>query len=294
MKQLVGKEILNDPFMNKGTAFTYEERKKYGLTGLLPTVVRTLEEQVRIEYEKVSQYETDYEKNKYLMQIYNMNRVLYYRLVEDHLVELMPIIYTPTIADAVMNFSRDYERPNEAVYLDTDHPEDISQALQNGAAGLDNIDLMVITDGEGVLGIGDWGIEGVMISVGKLAVYTAAGGMNPERVLPVIVDNGTNREELLKDAEYIGKKCTRKTGEEYYSFIEKLVQESEKLFPGVLFHWEDFGRGNAGRRNEVRGGGRSPPPREDRPTGHNARGSPGKIVTLVNSEPASSDKETMI
>ena len=246
MKQLVGKEILNDPFMNKGTAFTYEERKKYELTGLLPTVVRTLEEQVRIEYEKVSQYETDYEKNKYLMQIYNMNRVLYYRLVEDHLVELMPIIYTPTIADAVMNFSRDYERPNEAVYLDTDHPEDISQALQNGAAGLDNIDLMVITDGEGVLGIGDWGIEGVMISVGKLAVYTAAGGMNPERVLPVIVDNGTNREELLKDAEYIGKKCTRKTGEEYYSFIEKLVQESEKLFPGVLFHWEDFGRGNAG------------------------------------------------
>jgi len=223
MKQLMGKEILNDPFMNKGTAFTYEERKKYGLTGLLPTVVRTLEEQVQIEYEKVCQYETDYEKNKYLMQIYNMNRVLYYRLVEDHLVELMPIIYTPTIADAVMNFSHDYERPNEAVYLDTDHPEDIRQALQNGAAGLDNIDLMVITDGEGVLGIGDWGIEGVMISVGKLAVYTAAGGMNPERVLPVIVDNGTNREELLKDAEYIGKKCTRKTGEEYYSFIEKLV-----------------------------------------------------------------------
>ena len=246
MKQLVGKEILNDPFMNKGTAFTYEERKKYGLTGLLPTVVRTLEEQVRIEYEKVSQYETDYAKNKYLMQIYNMNRVLYYRLVEDHLVELMPIIYTPTIADAVMNFSHDYERPNEAVYLDTDHPEDIRQALQNGAAGLDEIDLMVITDGEGVLGIGDWGIEGVMISVGKLAVYTVAGGMNPERVLPVIVDNGTNREELLSDEDYIGKKSLRKTGEEYYSFIENLVQEAEKLFPGVLFHWEDFGRENAG------------------------------------------------
>ena len=246
MKQIQGKELLNDPFMNKGTAFTYEERKKYRLTGLLPTDVRTLEEQVQIEYEKVSQYETDYEKNKYLMMIYNMNRVLYYRLVKDHLVELMPIIYTPTIADSVMNFSRDYERPNEAVYLDTDHPEDIRQALQNGALGLDNIDLMVITDGEGVLGIGDWGIEGVMISVGKLAVYTVAGGMNPERVLPVIVDNGTNREELLNDAYYIGKKSTRKTGEEYYTFIEKLVQEAEKLFPGVLFHWEDFGRGNAG------------------------------------------------
>ena len=246
MKQLKGKELLYDPFLNKGTAFTYKERKTYELTGLLPTVVRTLEEQVRIEYEKVSQYETDYEKNKYLMQIYNMNRILYYRLVEDHLVELMPIIYTPTIADAVMNFSHDYERPNEAVYLDTDHPEDIREALQNGAEGLDHIDLMVITDGEGVLGIGDWGIEGVMISVGKLAVYTVAGGMNPERVLPVIVDNGTNREELLRDADYIGKKSIRKTGEEYYFFIEKLVQEAEKLFPGVLFHWEDFGRGNAG------------------------------------------------
>ena len=245
MAQLMGKELLNNPFLNKGTAFSEEERKEYGLTGLLPTAVRTLEEQVEIEYAKVSRLTTDYEKNGYLMSVYNMNRVLYYRLVKDHLEELMPVIYTPTIADAVMNFSDDYERPNEAVYLDADHPEQIRQALINGAAGLENIDLMVITDGEGVLGIGDWGIEGVMISVGKLAVYTVAGGMNPKRVLPVVVDNGTNRKELLESPHYIGNRHERRTGEGYYRFIDQLVKDAEDLFLGVLFHWEDFGRGNA-------------------------------------------------
>ena len=131
MAQLMGKELLNNPFLNKGTAFSEEERKEYGLTGLLPTAVRTLEEQVEIEYAKVSRLTTDYEKNGYLMSVYNMNRVLYYRLVKDHLEELMPVIYTPTIADAVMNFSDDYERPNEAVYLDADHPEQIRQVLFN-------------------------------------------------------------------------------------------------------------------------------------------------------------------
>ena len=246
MITLRGKELLNNPFQNKGTAFTEEERKKYGLTGMLPTAVRTLEEQVEITYAKVSSYEQAYEKNKYLMQIYNQNRVLYYKLVEEHLVELMPVIYTPTIADAVMNFSHDYERPNEAVYLDGDHPENIREALKNGAQGLEDIDLMVITDGEGVLGIGDWGIEGVMISVGKLAVYTVAGGMNPKRVLPVVIDNGTERKELLEDPHYIGNKHKRRTGEEYLRFIDQLVQDASELFPGVLFHWEDFGRGNAG------------------------------------------------
>ncbi len=242
-----GKEILANPFLNKGTAFTQEERQQLGLTGLLPTAFRTLEQQSDIEYAKVSKLETPYEKNKYLMTIYNSNRILYYRIVVDHLSELMPVIYTPTIADAVTNFSADYENPNEAVYLDGDHPEQIRAALENGAKDLEAVDLMVITDGEGVLGIGDWGICGVMISVGKLAVYTAAGGMNPKRVLPVVIDNGTNREELLNDPNYLGAKHPRREGAEYDKFIAQLVKDASDLFPGVLFHWEDFGRGNANR-----------------------------------------------
>ncbi|WP_239255360.1 NAD-dependent malic enzyme [Listeria ilorinensis] len=245
MTQLKGKALLAQPFFNKGTAFTEEERARYGLHGLLPTAVLTLEEQVALEYEKIIDLASDYQKNQHLMAIYNTNRMLYYAIVGAHMVEFLPVIYTPTIADSVTRFSRDYMWPNDAVYLDSDHPERIEEALIAASEGLEQVDLLVITDGEGVLGIGDWGIGGVMISVGKLSVYTIAAGMNPERVLPIVIDNGTHRAELLDDPYYLGKKEPRKTGQSYLSYIDQFIQIAQKLFPKVLFHWEDFGRGNA-------------------------------------------------
>ncbi|WP_099222750.1 NAD-dependent malic enzyme [Listeria costaricensis] len=245
MTHLKGKALLEQPFLNKGTAFTEEERTRHGMHGLLPTAVRTLAEQVQLEYEKMGDLADNYQKNQHLMALYNTNRTLYYAIVAAHVTELLPVIYTPTIADSVTRFSRDYVWPNDAVYLDSDHPERIRQALVAGAENLEQVDLLVITDGEGVLGIGDWGIGGVMISVGKLSVYTIAAGMNPGRVLPIVIDNGTNRAELLDDRYYLGKKAPRKTGQSYLAFIDQFIQIAKELFPKVLFHWEDFGRGNA-------------------------------------------------
>lgn len=239
------RESICNPFFNRGTAFTEDERKKYNLTGMLPTNVRTLNEQLSLEYQKIMSKPTDYQKNLYLMDIYNTNRVLFYRLIIENLEQLLPIVYTPTIADSVMNYSIDFKNPNGAVFLDINHPENISTCLKNASKNLENIDLFVITDGEGVLGIGDWGIGGVMISVGKLAVYTVASGMNPKTVLPIVIDNGTERQELLNDPYYIGNRQHRKTGEQYYSYIDRFIEEALKLFPNVLFHWEDFGRENA-------------------------------------------------
>lgn len=245
MESLKGKSLLNHPFYNKGTAFTEEERTQYQLEGLLPTKVRTLEEQIDLEYGSLSKIEDNYKKNQYLMNIYNTNRTLFYAIVSAHLVELLPVIYTPTIADSVMKYSHDYKVPNDAVFLDVNHPETIKASLQNATSDLEQIDLLVITDGEGVLGIGDWGINGVMISVGKLAVYTVASGLNPRHVLPIVIDNGTNRQELLDDPNYLGNRHARKTGQEYLDYIDAFIKEAENLFPDVLFHWEDFGRSNA-------------------------------------------------
>lgn len=245
METLRGKALLNHPFYNKGTAFTEEEREKYQLQGLLPTKVRSLEEQTNLEYASLSKITDNYKKNQYLMNIYHTNRILFYALVSKHLVELLPIIYTPTIADSVMKYSSDYKVPNDAVFLDVNHPETIKASLLNATTDLEQIDLLVITDGEGVLGIGDWGINGVMISVGKLAVYTVASGLNPRHVLPIVIDNGTNREALLNDPDYLGNRHPRKTGTEYLTYIDAFIKEAKALFPGVLFHWEDFGRSNA-------------------------------------------------
>lgn len=236
---------LKDPFMNKGTAFSMIERKKLGLMGTLPSVVHSLEEQVEIEYLKIKQHPDDFSKSKYLTNLYNINRTLYFAVVEQHIKELLPIIYTPTIADSVMSFSENYLWNNDALYLDSEHPSDIEEKLTNATQNFDELDLMVITDGEGVLGIGDWGINGVMISVGKLCVYTVAAGINPKKVLPVIIDNGTNRQELLKSPIYLGKKKNRLEGEKYLQFIDHFVEVSTRLFPNILLHWEDFGRDNA-------------------------------------------------
>lgn len=251
-----GKAILNNPFLNKGTAFSLAERADLEIEGLLPSAVQTLAQQIEVTYAQLSQLESRYAKNKFLMNLYNTNRILYYALVGEHVKELLPVIYTPTIADSVREFSTDFIRPNDAVYLDVNHPETIEAVLKNASHDLEQVDLLVITDGEGVLGIGDWGVQGVMISVGKLAVYTVAAGMDPRRVLPIVIDNGTNRKELLEDPNYLGNRQERKTGQEYWDYIDQFVTTAKTLFPKVLFHWEDFGRGNASvilekYRNEV-------------------------------------------
>ncbi|CZQ83501.1 NAD-dependent malic enzyme [Trichococcus ilyis] len=245
MSKTNGKDLLRQPFLNKGTAFTLEERAELGLDGLLPTAVRTLEEQSEIVYAQLGQLDDAYSKQKHLMGIYDQNRVLFYHVIGKHVTELLPVIYTPTIADTVMNYSRDYQLPQDAVYLDVNRPEAIREALLNGSKDMAEIKMMVITDGEGVLGIGDWGIQGVAISIGKLAVYTVASGLNPQQVLPIVIDAGTNNEQLLEDPFYLGNKHKRVTGEAYYPFIETFVEEASALFPDVLFHWEDFGRDNA-------------------------------------------------
>lgn len=158
---------------------------------------------------------------------------------------MLPIIYTPTIAEAVREYSRTYATPKDAVYLSVNEPERIEQSLKNGTADLSNIKLMVITDGEGVLGIGDWGINGAAISIGKLAVYTVAAGIDPSEVLPVVIDAGTNNQGLLDAPNYLGNKHKRIHGDEYLNYIDQFVQTASRLFPNVLFHWEDFGRDHA-------------------------------------------------
>lgn len=247
MINLKGQDLLRNPFLNKGTAFTEEEREKYGLTGLLPSTVRTLDEQEQIAYERTKAFEDNLEKHNYLMNLFDINRTLFYYVVGKHVTEFLPIIYTPTIGDAVINYSKNYETPKDAVFLSINHPENIKKSIEAGLKDLDEIKLIVVTDGEGVLGIGDWGIQGVDISIGKLAVYTVAAGVSPKNVLPVVIDAGTNNEKLLNDPLYTGNKHKRVTGEKYDNFIDEFVKISTELFPEVLMHWEDFGRGNARR-----------------------------------------------
>lgn len=245
MKKLVGLELLRNPFLNKGTAFTMEEREKYGLTGLLPSSVMTIEEQADVLYERLKKLEDNLEKHYFLMNIYDTNRTLLYYLAGKHVTELLPILYTPTIGDAVINYSKSYDTPKDAVFLSVNNPEGIRKSIEAAITDLKDIELIVVTDGEGVLGIGDWGVQGVDISIGKLIVYTLAAGVNPKKVLPVVIDAGTNNETLLKDPSYVGNKHKRITGPKYDEFIDIFVNECLDLFPQVLIHWEDFGRGTA-------------------------------------------------
>ncbi len=237
-------EILNNPFLNKGTAFTMEERKENGLIGLLPPYVQTIEEQADQAYQHYLQKPSDLEKRLFLMEIFNTNRTLFYYLFNQHIVEFNPIVYDPTIADTIENYSQLFVDPQYAAYLDINHPENIEETLKN-AAGDRDIRLIVATDAEGILGIGDWGVQGVDISVGKLMVYTAAAGIDPASVVPLVIDAGTNRQELLDDPMYLGNRHQRVRGDKYYDFIDKFVQTAESLFPKLYLHWEDFGRSNA-------------------------------------------------
>ena len=237
-------DILNNPFLNKGTAFTMEERSKLGLIGLLPPYVQTIEEQAQQTYAQMQTKSNNLEKRLFLMQIFNTNRTLFYYMFSQHLAEFNPIVYDPTIADTIENYSDLFIDPQYAAYLDINHPENIEATLKN-AAGDREIRLIVVTDAEGILGIGDWGTNGVDISVGKLMVYTAAAGIDPSMVLPLVIDAGTNRKELLENPNYLGNRHERVRGNRYYDFVDQFVQTAERLFPKLYLHWEDFGRSNA-------------------------------------------------
>lgn len=239
-----GHDILNNPFLNKGTAFTMEERKELGLLGILPPYVQTIEEQAEQAYQHFLRKPSNLEKRHFLMEIFNTNRTLFYYLFNQHIVEFNPIVYDPVIAETIEEYSELYVDPQYAAYLDINHPENIEETLKN-AAGDRDIRLIVVTDGEGILGIGDWGVQGVDISVGKLMIYTAAAGIDPASVMPIVIDAGTNRKELLKNPMYLGNRHERVTGDKYYEFIDKFVQTAENMFPKLYLHWEDFGRSNA-------------------------------------------------
>jgi len=241
---LRGKELLSNPFLNKGTAFTRKEREELGLEGLLPPQVLTLDEQVKRVYEQYSIRTTNLFKNGLLYDLYNRNVVLFYRLLKDHLSEMLPIVYTPTVGEAIEQYSQVYRRPG-GLYLSIDDQDGIETAFKNLGHAKNEIDLIVVTDSESILGIGDQGIGGINISIGKLAVYTAAAGINPSRVLPVVLDVGTNNKALADDPFYIGNEFPRVRGERYDEFIDAFVSTARKFHPDVLLHWEDLGNVNA-------------------------------------------------
>lgn len=239
-----GFELLDDAFLNKGTAFTESERKKLGLEGLLPPCVEDIETQAQRIYRQMERKTSLIEKRRFLMEVFNFNRTLFFHVFSEHLVELMPIVYDPVIAESIEQYSGQFVNPQCAAFLSIDHPELIEASLKQ-AAGDRKIRLIVVTDAEGILGIGDWGTNGVDISVGKLMVYTAAAGIDPQTVLPVVLDCGTNRETLLKDPFYLGNRHKRIYGDHYYDFVNRFVETAENLFPDLYLHFEDFGRSNA-------------------------------------------------
>ncbi|WP_269079370.1 malolactic enzyme [Lactobacillus hamsteri] len=236
--------ILNNPFTNKGTAFTKSERETLGLVGTLPNKVQTIEEQSQRVYEQYRLRPEGMQRRKFLMEIFNTNRTLFYYVMQQHLVELLPVVYDPVIAPAIEKYSEIFMKPQGAAFLSIDSPEDIEESLRNAAGGR-KIKLIVVTDGEGILGIGDWGANGVNISVGKLMVYTAAAGIDPREVLPVSLDVGTNNQTLINDPLYLGNKHARITGDKYYAMVKQFVKIARDLFPDVYIHFEDFGRDNA-------------------------------------------------
>ncbi|MFF9022493.1 NAD-dependent malic enzyme [Streptomyces eurythermus] len=241
-----GRAVLGDPRINRGTAFTEAERRALDLVGLVPPRVLTQDQQAERAYGQFREQPDDLAKSVNLTALHDRNEVLFYRLVGDHLEEMLPIVYTPTVGTAIRRYSTEYRRPR-GIYLSVDAPGDIERSLRASGLGADDVDLIVATDGEGILGIGDWGVGGIDIAVGKLAVYTAAAGIDPRRTLPVMLDVGTNRRELLDNPLYLGNRHPRVDRDTYDAFIDAYVTTATRLFPGALLHWEDFGTANARR-----------------------------------------------
>ena len=244
--KLRGRQVLADPRLNKGTAFSYAERHELGLTGLIPPAHVTLDQQVARVYAQYLRQPTDLARNVLLTEVRDRNEVLFYRLLITHLTEMLPIVYTPTIGQAIKSYSHEYRRPR-GVYLSVDHPELIEESLLAPGLAEHEIDLIVATDAGAILGIGDWGVGGMHIAVGKLAVYTAAGGIDPDRALPVMLDVGTDRQSLLDDPLYIGNRHPRVPTGEYDDFLDAFVATASRLFPHAMLHWEDIGLSNARR-----------------------------------------------
>ena len=239
-------DVLADPIRDKGTAFTEAERDALGLTGRLPSAVLTLDQQAQRAYQQMLRQGDDLAKNVYMEQLHDRNEVLYYRVLADHLTELLPVVYDPVIGDAIEHYSHEFRRPR-GLYLSIDRPDDMDRAFASLGLGPHDVDLIVCSDAEEILGIGDWGVAGSMISVGKLAVYTAAAGIDPRRVIPVSLDVGTNNEGLLNDPLYLGNRHARVRGADYDAFIKKYLQTASSRFPNALLHFEDFGADNARR-----------------------------------------------
>jgi malate dehydrogenase (oxaloacetate-decarboxylating) len=242
-----GQAVLASPTINRGTAFTQRQRRELGLVGLLPDGVTTLEVQARRTYAQFSAQSSNLAKWVYLANLRDRNEVLFYRLLSEHIEEMLPIVYTPTVGLAIQRFSHEFRRPRGGVYLSVDHPDDVETALRNSGLRAEDVDLLVATDSEGILGIGDQGVGGIEISVGKLAVYTAAAGIHPHRVLPVVLDMGTDNLTLLNDEMYLGARHARVRDERYDELIDAYVTACQKLFPHAMLHWEDFGASNARR-----------------------------------------------
>ncbi|SMO76356.1 malate dehydrogenase (oxaloacetate-decarboxylating) [Propioniciclava tarda] len=241
-----GQEVLNVPMLNRGTAFTWPERHALRLTGLLPPGTTTIEAQVRRTYERYCGQSDNLAKYSYLSALRDRNEVLFYRLISEHIEEMMPIIYTPTIGEVIQRFSHGFNKLR-AVFTSVDYPDQIPIAFENFGLASDECDLIVVTDSEGILGIGDQGIGGVQIALGKLAVYTAAAGIDPRRVIPVVIDVGTDNMDLLYDEFYLGARHSRIRGKAYDDFMETFVETVTRMYPNALLHWEDFGADNAHR-----------------------------------------------
>ena len=241
-----GSAVLSAPAINRGTAFSPAERSALGLEGLLPDGVTTLELQAKRVYAQYLEQANDLRKWVYLANLRDRNDVLFYRLLAEHLSEMLPVVYTPTVGLAIERFSHEFRRPR-GVFLTVDHPDRVETAFRNTGLGPDDVDLIVATDSEGILGIGDQGVGGIEISIGKLAVYTAAAGIHPRRVLPVVLDMGTDNLKLLNDEMYLGARHSRVRDERYDTLIDAYVTAVSGLFPNAMLHWEDFGATNARR-----------------------------------------------
>jgi malate dehydrogenase (oxaloacetate-decarboxylating) len=242
-----GYEVLRDPAINKGSAFSQSERDALELDGLLPPEITTeLEPQLQRVYEQYSSLASDLDKHVYMWRLHDNDVVLFYAVMQRHLLEMLPVVYDPTVGEAIERFSRVFTRPR-GVYLSIDDADKIEDQLAAFGAGAEDIDLIVATDAEEILGIGDWGAGGIDIAVGKLAVYTAAAGIDPHRVVPVVLDVGTDNLKLLDDPLYVGNRHGRVRGQAYDDFVDAYVRAAMKLFPNALLHWEDFGSTNARR-----------------------------------------------
>jgi malate dehydrogenase (oxaloacetate-decarboxylating) len=232
------------PSLNRGVGFTHEQRRRLGLTGRLPSAVLTLDQQADRVWHQLQSLATDLGRNLLLEQLHYRHELLYFKVLEDHLPELMPVVYTPTVGEAIQRFSDEY-RGQRGLFLSIDEPDEIAAAFETFGLEPDDVDLIVCTDAEAILGIGDWGVGGIQIAVGKLALYTAGGGIDPRRCIAVSLDVGTDNEQLLADPFYLGNQHARRRGEEYDAFIKRYIETAHRLFPHAILHFEDFGPLNA-------------------------------------------------